>query len=613
MRHYKRVVVLGFDGLDPALTSRLIAAGRLPTFARLRDGGTVTSLGTTWPAQTPVAWSTFATGVNPGEHGIFDFLRRDPQTYTVQSGLARFEQRSALLPATALNLRGGQVFWEALGEQGIESTVIRCPCTFPAQRSQGRSLSGMGVPDIRGGFGTSTFFTTDRNAMSGESERCVRLDGTGPMYHTRLLGPRLSGRDASVELRVDCGTTHATVSWGRGEGVHLVRGEWSPWLRMRFRTSAVSYIRGIVRLLLVDTTPHVGLYASAVHFDPSAPQFPISHPWDYAGSLAKLIGPYGTSGFVEEHAGVSNGRFDEDAFLAHALDTWAEREAMCDAARERQQEGLVFCLFDTPDRLQHIFWRFGEPGHPANKERSALARGRDVIEDAYVRCDAYVQRVLAESPNDTLVVALSDHGFASFQRGVDLNRWLVETGYLAVKPGMSLGDPAGDWLDGIDWAKTRAYSLGLGNIYCNVKGREGEGTVSTRDQQALSSEIASRVLTLTDPDRETAPVFAVALRDEVYRGARLQEAPDLIVGFAPGYRASWRSAIGGVGAEVVADNARAWSGDHVMAPSLVPGLLAANAALGGDHPHLRDLAPTIASALGVPCDATWEGQSLWIP
>src|SRR5437879_3615339 len=77
----KRAVILGFDGMDPELTERFIAEGRLPNLAKLREQGSFRKLRTTFPAISPVAWSTFMTGVNPGKHNIYDFLARDLSNY----------------------------------------------------------------------------------------------------------------------------------------------------------------------------------------------------------------------------------------------------------------------------------------------------------------------------------------------------------------------------------------------------------------------------------------------------------------------------------------------------------------------------------------------------
>jgi predicted AlkP superfamily phosphohydrolase/phosphomutase len=186
-----KVIVIGLDGLEPSIVAPLLAAGELPNLAKLGAQGGFATVATTNPAQTPVAWSTFATGVNPGRHGVFDFLRREPGTYFPDIGLNRYEQKNAFLPPKVVNLRRGVPVWQRLTEAGVSSTIVRCPCAYPPDPVRGRMLSGMGVPDLRGGFGASTFYTSDPGASPGESEHLVaiRPDECG-VAATHLIGPR---------------------------------------------------------------------------------------------------------------------------------------------------------------------------------------------------------------------------------------------------------------------------------------------------------------------------------------------------------------------------------------------------------------------------------------
>src|SRR3974377_404033 len=154
----KKVIVIGLDGLEPRIVEAMLARGELKNLQKLRDAGSYTRLRTTYPAQTPVAWSTFATGTNPGGHGIFDFIRRDPRTYLPDLALNRYESRGTFLPPRAVNMRRGTPVWDVLSAAGIGSTVLRCPVTYPPDVFRGRMLSGMGVPDLRGGLGTPPFY-----------------------------------------------------------------------------------------------------------------------------------------------------------------------------------------------------------------------------------------------------------------------------------------------------------------------------------------------------------------------------------------------------------------------------------------------------------------------
>jgi predicted AlkP superfamily phosphohydrolase/phosphomutase len=611
----QKVVVIGLDGLDPRIVEQLLARGALPNLSRLAETGGYARVASTYPAQTPVAWSTFATGTNPGGHGIYDFIRRDPTTYMVDLALNRYEQRSPFLPPRVVNLRGGTTIWDLLTRAGIPSVVIRCPCTYPPDKVKGRMLSGMGVPDLRGGLGTSTFYTERKGIVPQESEQVIHLQRDDSAdFHSYLVGPRnpKKNEDATLNLtlRPDSATGRAIVASSGKPGELEVRlGEWSDWLKVKFKLGTLQSVHGMVRFNLIRFDPFE-LYASPVNFDPDVPVFPISSPWDYAGQLEREIGTYYTTGMVEDHGGLSNERFDETLFLEQCAKVLEEREAMLAYEQEHFDEGLLYCLFDTPDRIQHMFWRFGEVDHPANRDREFMPEMKTVIEDHYQECDAIVGRALDRAEMDTLFIVLSDHGFGSFQRGVNVNAWLLDHGYLSLKPGFEPGESYDYLVRAIDWGRTQAYAVGLGSLYLNIKGREGEGIVESSQAREIGVEIATRLRGLEDPERGVVAVLDVKTRDEVWRGSLAEDSPDLLVLFANKYRVSWATALGGVPAEWFEDNVRKWSGDHILDPTLVPGVLFMNRTFDKDSARLVDMAPTILGALGLPKDPLMEGDSL---
>ena len=618
----RKVVVIGLDGLEPTIIDQMLEAGELPSLARLRVSGGYSRVATTWPAQTPVAWSTFATGVNPGGHGIYDFLRRDPRTYAPDLGLNRYEHKSAFLPPKVVNLRRGVPLWDVLGKAGIPSTVVRCPCTYPADTLKGRLLAGMGVPDIRGGLGTATFYSTAAVAAR-ESEQTVQLArgarsderGETSAFSTYLIGPRNPKAKDDLHMPVtftlDRAAKTVTVrSDGKPNALVLREGVWSDWLAVKFKAGLLQSTAGIVRFLLVRCEPELEIYASPVNFDPTAPLFPIAHPWEYSTELNKTLGTFYTTGMVEDHTGLSNERFSEEAYLAQCDDVMKERERMLHFELDRFREGFLFCLFDTPDRLQHMFWRFGEDSHPANREDAGRRKEMaGVIREHYRACDAVVARVLDRLDSDTLVIVLSDHGFSSFQRGVHLNAWLQQNGFLTLKQGIAAGEEAGEFFKHVDWGRTRAYALGIGSIYINTRGREGDGVVDQQEAMTLARDIAQRLTGLLDAERRVPAVRSVKTRSELYAGSYVEEAPDLVVGFAAGYRASWTTALGGIPVELFENNVKKWGGDHIIDPALVPGALFMNRPFDGSA-RLIDLAPTILDALGVPAPSVMEGRSL---
>lgn len=611
----KKVIVIGLDGLEPKIVDPLLEAGRLPHLQKLRSQGGFSRIQTTIPAQTPVAWSTFATGTNPGGHGIFDFIRRDPRTYLPDLALNRYEQKNAFTPPRAVNLRRGTPVWGTLSEAGVPSTILRCPCTYPPDTIRGRVLSGMGVPDLRGGLGTATFYSSRENLKPLENENIVHVAaGRDGNITTHLIGPRnprtrenithpmtiqVSAADKKIVIRTD----------GSPQQIDLAQGRWSDWVKVKFKMGLLQSVRGAVRFYLVNTQPHFELYASPVNFDAQAPMFPISSPAEYAKELEAAIGTYYTTGMVEDHGGLNNGRFDEAAYLQQCDQVLIERERMMLHELDRFKEGMFFCLFDTPDRVQHMLWRFGEPDHPANRHGLDPAM-KQVIAEHYQRCDQIVGKALQHADDQTLVIVLSDHGFNSFQRGVHLNTWLHDHGFLRLKNNTRPGPDAGEFFHNVDWSGTQAYALGLGSVYLNITGREAGGAVAPNEADAVKQSIASGLAGLRDPQRNHVAVVGAATREQVYSGPYVQEAPDLIVKFAAGYRVSWDTALGGLPDGHFEDNTKRWSGDHIIDPSLVPGVLFMNRPFRQDNPRLVDMAPTILQALGVPKGAEMEGTSV---
>lgn len=607
----KKVVVIGLDGFEPKIVEPMLAAGALPNLARLKARGGFSRVQTTYPAQTPVAWSTFATGLNPGGHGIFDFIRRDPRTYLPDLSMSRYEQKNAYLPPKAVNLRRGAPIWELLSNAGIQSTIVRCPCCYPPDNIKGRMLAGMGVPDLRGGLGTSTFYTSNGDVAAQESENVLRVsaDGSG-VIRTHLIGPRnpktRSDFQFDITIHVEPAAKKIVIrSEGQPKTLEVREGQWSDWLKVKFKTGLLQSVRGQVRFHLVQLEPVFELYASPVNFDADAPLFPISSPPEYAGELAQEVGTFYTTGMVEDHTGFNNGRLDEFAYLEQCQGVLRERERMMLRELDRMEEGLFFCLFDTPDRVQHMFWR----DHQSRSGDTEMAR---IIEDQYRACDAAVGKALDYADDETLFIALSDHGMNSFERGVHLNTWLHDQGLLAYHSGIEPGADAGDFFHGVDWSRTKAYALGLGGIYLNLKGREEKGIVEASEAQSLKSAIADGLTNLTDLALGKAAISSVATREQIYSGAYAHESPDLLVNFAEGYRVSWGTALGGAPEGYFEDNVKRWCGDHIIDPCLVPGVLFMNREFNGEKARLLDMAPTILEALGVPKGPAMEGDSLLI-
>jgi predicted AlkP superfamily phosphohydrolase/phosphomutase len=258
-----------------------------------------------------------------------------------------------------------------------------------------------------------------------------------------------------------------------------------------------------------------------------------------------------------------------------------------------------------------MFWRFRDPDHPANGVLG-LGEYADVIDDYYVQCDGVVGRVLERVDADTLLIVLSDHGFNAFRRGLHINSWLRDNGFLALKGGSQSGRGSDDFLRNVDWDRTKAYALGLGSVYLNIRGRESNGIVAADDAAGVARSIASGLTGLIDPATGNVAVRRVAAREEIYRGEFASASPDLVVGCAEGYRSSWATGLGGVPDDQFEDHTKRWSGDHIIEPGLVPGVLFMNQPFDGAAARLTDMAPTILNALGVTQGEAMEGRTLLV-
>jgi len=479
----RRVIIVGFDGLDPDLARRWMGEGKLPHFDKLRQMGTFRTLETTHPPISPVAWSTFLTGVNPGKHNIYDFLARDRQTYMpyLSSALVRGPKRTLRLGRYRLPigrpqitaLRKGVPFWHYLAKAGVFSSVIRVPITFPPEKFGGVLLSGMCVPDLRGSQGTFSFYST-RPGIAGKHEGGVKFafERVGDTLRGELLGPDdpsppVNGKSElriPFVLRPEATKRRGVLEIGKSR-IKLALGEYSEWVEVKFRAGLGIEIAGICRFYLKEVAPEVELYVTPVQIDPRKPALPISHPLGYSVYLGKLQGPFSTLGLAEDTWGLNENALDDDAFLQQCYQIHDEREKMFFDAMEKTARGVCICVFDITDRVQHMFWRHMEPGHPAAAVKNGNGGGRteksEVIERMYRRMDALVGRVMEQLDEGAVLMVVSDHGFKSFRRGVNLNSWLHRNGYLALRKGAR---ESAEWFAQVDWKKTRAYSMGLNGL-----------------------------------------------------------------------------------------------------------------------------------------------------
>lgn len=629
-RHgFRRVVVLGLDGLDPKLVRQLMGDGRLPHLSALAAGGHFGELSTVAPALTPAAWSSFMTGNDPSRHNIYDFITRDPQTYLprLSSSDVREPRRAVSIGRLRIPLgrsrvrmlRRGIPFWMTLGRHGLQATILRVPITFPPEPFKGRLLSGMCLPDLLGTQGTSSYYATRGCAPVQAGADVQPLDFVGDRARSKIRGPRhpfLPRRQMTVPLVVTREPGGRLTIDAGSQRLRLAAGEYSGWVPLRFRAGLVA-IEGQVQFYVKPCDDGIRLYMTPVQIQPERPAMAVSHPRLFSNYLAKRCGPFATLGLLEDTSALNDGVLDERGFLAQAWSAFDERRAMFFHALRAKVDDVTICVFDTPDRIQHMFWRYRENHHPA------LAQCNDrtyaaAIDEMLVKMDQLVGDTVAALRKDTLLLVISDHGFTSFRRNVDLNAWLHRNGYLHLIPGVS--EP-GDWLNEVDWDRTRAYAIGLTGIFVNLQGRESRGIVRRDGEfEDLLAELKGGLEGLRDSGDATGlnsdtgdgvqAIRRALITSRVYDGPYRFDGPDLIIGYEAGYRCSWDCAKGRVTGTIFTDNVRAWSGDHCVDPELVPGVLFANTALPAQQARLIDVAATVLDIFGLTPDAPMQGESL---
>ena len=683
----QRVIVLGFDGVDAGLTEQWMNEGKLPNLARLRAEGTFRPLRPTVPAQTPVSWSTFTTGIDPGRTGIFDFLRRDPKTYLpvfaafdeiskpfllggrnrwvaaaafiVLFGLiaallfrrsrktavaalvvgalfaaGAFYVVSAFLPLTTpgvINRRQGIPFWKAAADAGKKGLIVHVPVTFPAEEiHEGHMLSGLGVPDISGRVGKPFYFTSELDLQrSGANEfsiEVVQLEDNRGVIATTIKGPpnRLFKEPEYIEtaMTVTVAEDRASVDIEvSGQRFTLRPGQWSDWTEFVFRFNPLVKLRGVSRFHLISSQPEVKLYLSPINFDPRnlPPGFDVTHPGGWARDLAEKFGLYKTIGWQIDTWAISEGFANEQIFWDDM--TWTvERSREMFASFLQGEEDLIVQCFEFPDRVGHVFWRIVDPKHPAY-DPAVAAKWGDALLRSYQLMDGIVgDAMAAAAKRNAALIVLSDHGFASFRKSVNYNTWLVMNGYMTLRSGVEVKDrnvemlfDQGQFWENVDWSKTRAYAMGLGEMYINLKGREAQGIVEPgAEYDALKRELQEKIVAMTDPEDGARPVRRVLAREEIYRQFDPNVIPDLFITNNDGYRVSWQTSLGGVQKNLIEPNKQVWSGDHCSVdPEIVKGIFFYNRKLTTPRePYIADIYPTVLGLLGVKAPYELDGLEL---
>jgi len=594
----RRVIVLGVDGMDPKFVREHWT--NLPNLDRLRHQGDFKPLATTTPPQSPVAWSTFITGMDPDGHGLYDFVHRDPATYLPFSSMSRAEDPKHTLSlgpylfplsrGQVITFRRGTAFWQLLAEHGIPVTVIKMPTNYPPI-PVGKAISGMGTTDLIGTFGTFTFYTDDPEEISRSVSggRIVKV----PMFQNRAVlqidGPanslRKDHQTSSAELTVDIDPQTPAARLSTGDSVAVVRqGEWSPWLRAEFPLIPhLVNATGMFRVYAKQLHPRFELYVSPVNIDPDEPELPISAPSSYSGEIARATSPFYTQGIAEDTAALRQGVFTLPEFLTQSRLVFEDEHKLLRYTLARFHDGLLFVYFSSIDQNSHMLWGKHMP---------------EVL-DTYRAIDAAIGEVLDKAGGADIIV-MSDHGFTTFDRAVHLNTWLARNGYMALGPGSADDEVP---FARVDWSRTQAYALGLNGLYLNLAGREKQGIVARgAESQALLARITADLLAFRDNGKTVI--------ESVYAPPRSDVSPDLIIGYARGYRGSWQTALGAAPESLVEDNQDAWIGDHCINAADVPGVLFRTGRITAEDPRLKDVTVSILRLFGVNPSPGMTGRNV---
>ncbi|MBU0756312.1 MAG: alkaline phosphatase family protein [Planctomycetes bacterium] len=616
-----KVIVLGVDGMDYKMLKAWIDAGKMPNLEALSIEGSFAPLGTSIPPESPVAWSNFISGQNPGGHGIFDFLHREfkdgevlpcfsmasPMEVTKSITLAGYEFPISV--KDAFNKRQGRAFWEVLEDHDVPAVIFKIPCQSPPTETDQKTLSGMGTPDVRGDYGNYTIYTDDSKILFSvkiPEEKKISVSIIDNTIRDLIYGPDnalkagLEKPKTSTPLTIYLDPEEPRIKLVTGdedgtcEEIIMDEGEWSDFVQLDFEMFPLPSISGITRFYLKSVRPQFTLFVDSVNVNPYNPAIDITTPSGWAQELAERYGGFYTCGMPENPQTLREGALTYDEYKAHSLLIYNRRKSILLDMLDRHTSGLLFFYFSSVDLDSHMFWRCMDQKHPGHNKTEA---NEGFIEWLYKDLDQMIGEVRKKlSPEDTLIV-MSDHGFAPYYRSIHLNTWLLENGYAALKEGADRENA--EYLTAVDWTKTRAYNIGFASLYLNVKGREPQGIVDPADVEDLTNEICSKLMKLRDPENDK-PVFLKMYKTrEVYSGDHVSEAPEIIVGCKAEYRISDESTLGKFPENIIEDNMDPWSGCHLMAAEEVPGILLTNKKITLEDPKLYDLTATILKEYGI--------------
>jgi predicted AlkP superfamily phosphohydrolase/phosphomutase len=578
-----------------------------------------------------VAWSTFATGMNPGKHGIFGFIRRNPENYLPEIALASPVPPRFLLGffpirgPRVVNNRQGTPFYKSLADSGIKTTVLRMPLEFPpAELPHGKILGGLNIPDLRGTWGTFFYFSTDLTRWeTGSSDyggKLVRLEIKDNKVDTQVEGPvnparkEISRISIPLHFEVDRDTNQVKISL-QGQQETVAEGHWSRWFHFTFKANAFLKLHGVGRFNILQSFPELSVYLSPINFDPQEPPYPISSPANYAAQLQEALGPFKTLGWAHDTWALNEERIDERVFMEDVFETLDKHAQLLYHELKTDPAACTVAVFTATDSVSHMLFRLIDPQHPRYDSRLAEQFGDSILR-TYQKMDEIIGNVMQQMSPSTTLIVVSDHGFHSWRKGFNTNTWLVENGFMKLKGS---GDKAPEALyseesffPNVDWDQTQAYALGLGQIYFNLKGREKHGLVyqTSPEYDALLDHIIAGLESYVDPDTGQRVIEKVYRGRDIFRGDQTRECADLQIAFRPNYRTSWQTTLGAVPAGIVVANLKKWSGDHCASdPSDTKGILLCNRKLPPGDISIADIAPTALRYFDVVVPSQIDGKA----
>jgi len=571
-----KTLIIGLDAFDPSFFETLSEQGKLPNLATLLKNGGYTRFQVSNPPQSEVSWTSIATGLNPGEHGMFDFVHRDPRTYALSVSL--LPTGRGLGGLQFLRPHNAHTIFSVAAERGYPSTSLWWPATFPARpESPVQTLPGLGTPDIQGRMGVGSLFTSDPDLPEKVGKTpVIRLQtAAAGRYTAGLPGPLTHAKNGTVNVTLPIellvkDQNSVEIKIGK-QVLKLQLGKWSPICEFQFKVSMLASVHAISRIILTQVTPYVQFYVLPLQLHPLHPLWRYGTPASFVREAWQTAGPFLTLGWPQDTTGLEDGCINDEQFLGLCDSIFKARAHLLKHLLKNFKEGLLASVFDSLDRVQHMFW-YNRP---------------DIIESWYIRLDQLVGETisqLASSPGSKArLLIVSDHGFNRFDYKVHLNRWLTKQGYLATNSGMPEGD-----LKHADWSQTQAYAIGLNSLYFNLSGREGQGIVSPDQRSALNEKLRQDLSAWLGADHR--PVVQKAyLKDEVFNGAFAANGPDILVGYTPGYRASAETGLGNWKEEEIEVNSDHWHADHCFDATSVPGVLFYNGDLKNfPSPSYRD-------------------------